>query len=304
MPSRVPPLGNNQFKGQWIAVDLHVHSIYSGGSLTPAEILQFAQYQLLDAVGISDHFEVKGAVEGECISAGNRSLPQIIVSQEISLGDHFHLLVIGSKDIWPARARNKIVDKIYEHHRNGGAVILAHPWTIPQNKWASSVLQDLATANLLDGAELFNSSILEITGGAQMIQKCWDEVFLPYNLGVLGGSDFHDLQQGRFIGNGRTYLKVFAPGAQGIIEALRARRCVGGLYSFKSFDFGPFGKGNRLIFGMEPWYGELKGLQDHIKKQVEENKRCNLIEQKFIPNLIESGHFQHVYGLLYDNYLV
>lgn len=48
-------------------MDLHVHSIYSGGSLTPLEILNLADSAFLDAVAISDHNEIRGAVDRKSV---------------------------------------------------------------------------------------------------------------------------------------------------------------------------------------------------------------------------------------------
>jgi hypothetical protein len=251
----------SRWRGRWVSIDPHIHSIYSGGSFTPLEILKFAQSELLEAVAISDHGEVKGAIEGQAIATGNPELPQAILSQEVSAGDHFHLLAIGSKEAWPNVSRGKIVEKIQEHHHAGGATVLAHPWTMPRNSWAAGCLKDLITGNFLDGVEFFNSAVMEFfKESASFIRYFWDEWVVPYNLGIVGGSDFHYPRQGRMIGAGRTYLKVFNPGENGIIEALRARRSVAGLFCQRHLDFGWIGTGNSLIFGAEPWCGELKQL--------------------------------------------
>ena len=50
---------------RWVAADLHIHSVYSGGCLTPAEIIGEAQQRLLEVAAIADHFQVKGALEGK-----------------------------------------------------------------------------------------------------------------------------------------------------------------------------------------------------------------------------------------------
>jgi predicted metal-dependent phosphoesterase TrpH len=289
----------SRFKGRWVSIDLHIHSVYSGASFTPLEILKFAQSELLEAVAISDHGEVKGAFESQAIAGGNPELPLAILSQEVSVGEHFHFLAIGSKEPWSNVGRGKIVEKIQEHHQAGGATVLAHPWTMPRNSWAAGCLKELITGNFLDGVEFFNSAVIEFAREAtSYIRSFWDEWVIPYNLGIVGGSDFHFPRQGRKIGAGRTYLKVYQLGEDGIIEALRARRSVAGLFCNRHLDFGWIGAGNNLIFGAEPWCGELKQLKVNLKNQVAESYLFDQNGKLFLGRLIEAGHFQYVQDLL------
>jgi len=97
-------------------VDLHVHSIYSGGSLTPLEILNLADSAFLDAVAISDHNEIRGAVEGQIIAGATPRLPLVLSAQEISAGDHCHFLLIGSTEAQADTGRAKL-PLILQAHR-------------------------------------------------------------------------------------------------------------------------------------------------------------------------------------------
>lgn len=287
-----------QFEERWVTVDLHVHSVYSGGELTPGEILKSVQTALLDAVAICDHNEVKGALEAQSIGRSNPDYPLVIMGQEISAGDHFHFLLLGSRAPGEV-SRNRLVEKVREHHDTGGAVILAHPWTMPKSSWAMGCLKDLITANLLDGVELFNSAATEVSKCSSEMRSFWEEWVAPNNLGVAGGSDFHYRKQGRSLGAGRTYLKILGPGEAGILEALRARRFVAGLFGPKCLNLDWIGSGTNLIFGAEPWFGELKQLRDYLRNYLEGSGIFDPNRKRFLVGMLEGGHFQLVRDLVF-----
>ena len=290
-----------QANGRWVVADLHVHSSFSGGSLIPQELLVMAGTQLLDVVAITDHYQVQGAITAEKFTKANPSMPLVIVSQEISLGDHFHLLVHGSKESWEGQHRKTLLEKLYDHHRNGGAVILAHPWTIPKTSWAADCLRSLLQDKVIDGAELFNSSILDFVDQAEFkLRSVWEELIIPHQLAIVGGSDYHYHRQGRQIGAGRTYLWVNSPGVSGIMEALRNRRTVAGLFSYRPFQAGNFGTGYRLIFGNEPWYGELRSLITKSEQRIAliRSSRNGRDRRRWLSALMAAGQYQGVWDFL------
>jgi predicted metal-dependent phosphoesterase TrpH len=297
--SRTNPVAN----GRWIMADLHVHSAYSGGSLTPAELVKSAQMQLLDAIAVTDHNQVAGAIEAQKIAftdqTGAANNLEIIVSQEISLGDHFHLLVHGAQEAWNGVNRSKLIEKVRQSHDAGAVIILAHPWTLPKSSWASGCLQDLLAGNLVDGVELFNASILEAEEqGTKTLTTIWENLIIPYHLAVVGGSDFHYHKQGRRLGAGRTYLKVSAKGSAGILEALRNRRTVAGLFNYRPFDLGQFGLGTGTIWGRDPWYSELRELGANLNQQISYSGKLNPTQQTALIRLMGTGHYQLVQDLL------
>lgn len=284
--------------GRWVTADLHVHSSYSGGSLTPPELLVLAGAQLLEAIGIADHQRVEGTIEGEQFTAVHPGYPLVIPAQEISLGDHFHLLAVGCRDAWGGDNRKQLLEKVKKHHDSGGVIVLAHPWTLPKASWAAGCLRELLGENMIDGIELFNASLLEFPSGESLLKPVWEDLVVPYKLGITGGSDFHYHRQGRRLGTGRTYLKVNLPGAAGIIEALRARRTVAGMFNYRPFDLGCFGAGYSVLLGNEPWSGELKGLVAGIRNRMERYSKWNQDKQKVLNRLMAGGHYQYVRDLL------
>ena len=202
--------------------DFHIHSIYSGGSSTPYELLKMAQNQFLDVIAISDHQNIQGSIEANILACNNSKMPRSIVSQEISLGNHFHfLLIAGKQEKWENVSRSAFANKFNLHHQYGGAIILAHPWTMPKSSWARGFLQEIISGGLLDAVELFNASILELPiEDCSALRNFWENWIVPNQLGIVGGSDYHYHHQGRYLGTGRTYLKVSSSDAKGIVEAL------------------------------------------------------------------------------------
>jgi len=288
---------------RWVTVDLHVHSSYSGGSLTPPELLVLSGAQLLEAIGIADHDRVEGAAEGERFAVEHPGCPLVVPAQEVSLGDHFHLLAVGSREAWGGDNRKQLLEKVKIHHDNGGAIILAHPWTVPKSSWAAGCLRDFLNGNLIDGVELFNASLLEFPKGESQIKPLWEELVIPYGLAVTGGSDFHYHRQGRRLGAGRTYLKInpmdgAGGGVAGIIEALRGRRAVGGLFSYQPFDLGCFGTGYSVLLGNDPWYTELKAMVTGLSNRMSRFEKWNPDKLKALNRLMAGGHYQLVGDLL------
>jgi hypothetical protein len=252
----------------------------------------------MDAIGIADHQRVEGVFEGEQLAAANLGYPLVISAQEISLGDHFHLLAVGSREAWGGDNRKQLLGKLITHHENGGAVILAHPWTVPKAGWAVGCLRELLNENMIDGAELFNSSLLDLSKGESILKPVWEEIALPYQLAITGGSDFHYHRQGRRLGSGRTYLKVSLPGVAGIVEALRGRRTVAGMFSYRPFDFGCFGAGYHAILGNESWYSELNGMASGLRRRIERLSKWHQEKRKALNRLMAGGYYQIVENLM------
>jgi hypothetical protein len=292
--------GINWAKGRWVSIDLHVHSVYSGGTLTPLEILNEAGSALLDAVAISDHNEVRGAIEGQIIAQANPGLPLVLASQEVSAGDHFHFLLAGSTRPQADVGRGKLAEILELHKRSGGVVLLAHPWTVWRKGWTQGCLRELVGAGLVDGVELANASLLELSNNERSIlRNIWDEWVLPHNLAVVGGSDFHYRDKGRRIGAGRTYLKVFQPGEAGILEALAARRSIAGLFGCGTDALPGLRYGALILWGNEPWRDELYGLIGTLRARLQCLCRIHPNGRNFLIRLLDAGHFQPVEDLLF-----
>jgi 3',5'-nucleoside bisphosphate phosphatase len=79
-----------------MSIDLHIHSIYSDGSQTPAELVRLAAGRRLSAISITDHDTMAGTVEA--LDTGEEQGVEVIPGLEISIlhGDIYaHILGYG-----------------------------------------------------------------------------------------------------------------------------------------------------------------------------------------------------------------
>lgn len=64
-------------------IDLHVHSTFSDGSMSPAELIEYAYMYGLSAISITDHDTVEGIEEA--MSAGTRRGIEVVSGLELSI---------------------------------------------------------------------------------------------------------------------------------------------------------------------------------------------------------------------------
>lgn len=76
-----------------MSIDLHIHSTYSDGTFTPAELVYMAKRLKLTAIAITDHDTMDGV--GEAVQTGKEIGLEVISGIEISAehqGQHMHIL--------------------------------------------------------------------------------------------------------------------------------------------------------------------------------------------------------------------
>jgi hypothetical protein len=76
-----------------VKVDLHIHTIYSDGKLSPQEVVSEAKEKQLKTISITDHDEIKGSIEG--VKLGEEVGVEVIPGVEISSnegGKSVHIL--------------------------------------------------------------------------------------------------------------------------------------------------------------------------------------------------------------------
>ncbi len=76
-----------------MTIDLHIHSTFSDGTLTPAELVKMAAYKKLKTIAITDHDTMDGVAEA--LSAGQQYGVEVISGLECSVefnGLYMHLL--------------------------------------------------------------------------------------------------------------------------------------------------------------------------------------------------------------------
>ncbi len=108
-------------------VDLHIHSYYSDGTMSPAEIIQEAKSKGLDKIAITDHNEIRGLLEGLKLEP-NYLIPGVeldtlvdgidthILAYNFSLNDKHFLKVIEQNRLMLERVDDELITKLIEHN--------------------------------------------------------------------------------------------------------------------------------------------------------------------------------------------
>ncbi|MEW6076174.1 MAG: PHP domain-containing protein, partial [Candidatus Omnitrophota bacterium] len=150
-------------------VDLHIHSVYNGGDLTPQEIVGIAQKKGLKAIAITDHNIFSGAIAALEATKGlalevipgielrtddkgiTRDMLVYFPNQEAFLRD---VKVLHEQMPQPAaKAKIRLPEAISWAHRFGGAVIYAHPGKLKGETVDEGVIAGLFAAGI-DGLEV------------------------------------------------------------------------------------------------------------------------------------------------------
>ncbi len=77
-------------------VDLHVHSYFSDGTMSPAEIAEEAEASQVGVLAVADHNTLEGsmAIREECFERGIRYIPAVEIDA-LEKGANFHVLAYG-----------------------------------------------------------------------------------------------------------------------------------------------------------------------------------------------------------------
>ncbi len=189
-------------------VDLHIHSNFSDGKLTPEELLENAKNKGYKLIAIADHNTVEAYKKTDILNSVH---PQVITAIEFDCwykGVLVHMLGYGidiyNDELLKLCAKTKketeadIVrllnhrhpkDVIKAIHAAGGIAVLAHPacyWAISLDHFIKSLI-DLG----LDGIEVFypyrrHRGIIKFHKASTV-----HAIAEKYNLIMTGGSDSH-----------------------------------------------------------------------------------------------------------------
>lgn len=200
--------------------DLHIHTIYSwdGIATIKAVLKQAAHVAHLDLIAITDHDEIRGALDAQDF-APLYGL-EVIPGSEISTADgHLLALFIRQK----IQAGLSLKETVLRIHDQGGVCVAAHPearGTHSINRRVlKNVLQDEIVAQTLLGVETFNAGLFD-----QNTNATADAIAHELALAKIGASDSHLHWT---IGHGITLF----PGqtANDLHEAMFARRTIPGV---------------------------------------------------------------------------
>lgn len=157
--------------------DFHIHSYYSDGVNSPREIVEQAKKIGLSGIAITDHNEIKGALEA--LKFQDDRL-MIIPGIEISSKEG-HIVALGVTKIIPRdKSAKETIAKIHELE---GIAIAAHPYDVFRGG-----VGDLICQLNFDAIEVANGHSLRNHKNPLKLAK-------EKNLAVTGGSDAHCLEE-------------------------------------------------------------------------------------------------------------
>lgn len=216
---------------QTVKADLHIHTVFSDGSVWPDIRVQEAVRDGLDAIAMTDHLEFQPHSEDIPHPDRNRSYEVATESAE----NHDLIIINGSeitRDMPPGHSNaiflkdaNPLLQEdpmavFQEAERQGAFTFWNHPMWIEQKKSGIASLTEmhrqLIREGLLDGIEVVNHQ----TYSAEALQ-----IALDHDLTILGTSDIHGLIDWDYDvprGGHRPITLVFVTerSKQGIREAL------------------------------------------------------------------------------------
>lgn len=206
-------------RGGWrvLEVDLHAHTRFADGFLSPFDLVIHARRRGLDALAITDHNILFPARMGRWFALASGG-PTILLGEEITTRD-YHVHGVGlTRRIDASLPLERVIDEV---HAQGGIVIAAHP---VKRFWPALV----PLRGRFDATEVMHPIAF---GGGRGQGWSWDEMRQYYEdgraagqrLAAVGSSDYHF---GSPLGVTRTLVLARSDAEADVLEALRAGRTV------------------------------------------------------------------------------
>jgi predicted metal-dependent phosphoesterase TrpH len=102
--------------------DLHIHTTYSDGAASPAQVVARAIQLGLSVIAVTDHDQINGAIEA---SACDPARCEVVVGEEVSTLEGHVLGLFLVRPVPPGLHVKETIDRI---HVQGGLAIPAHPF--------------------------------------------------------------------------------------------------------------------------------------------------------------------------------
>lgn len=137
--------------------DPHTHTLYSDGLGTPRDVIEAAVARGLDALAITDHDSVAGALEAREIVARDGYPIEIIPGIEVTTARGVHLLALFVEEPIPAmQSAARTIERIAHM---GGIALAPHPLSALVPSMGHLMIERLLAAGLpLAGVETVNPS--------------------------------------------------------------------------------------------------------------------------------------------------
>ncbi len=174
-----------------LRVDFHIHTLYSDGHSTPAEMVIRGRELGLDALAITDHNQFKPSLEG--IEAAQRlGLGLLCFSGEEITAWDWHMLAIGTTaEILPEEpGYGSLVKALEKIHAQGGKGYLAHPYWVSRRRrnMPSADYDRILIEGGLDGIELLGD--VEWEENLLSVAR-YEDLDAAHKPSILGNSDTH-----------------------------------------------------------------------------------------------------------------
>ncbi|MFN8215635.1 MAG: glycosyltransferase [Solirubrobacterales bacterium] len=203
-----PELRKRIIRRPLIEVDLHMHTDHSKDCATPVDVLlRTARDRGLDAIAITDHNEVSGALEARRIAAETGG-PKVIVAEEVKTGEQGEVIGLFLEEKIPKGMT--MAETIAAIRAQGGLVYVPHPFdrlhSVPDYEHLMDMVEEI------DILEVFNPRVA-VTSFNQEAER----FAAKYRIVPGAGSDSH-VAQG--LGSVRQRIHDFDGPAE-FLEAMR-----------------------------------------------------------------------------------
>lgn len=235
--------------------DLHIHSNFSDGHATVAEILDHVEENTdLTVIAITDHNTIDGALLASEIVRRGKYRFDVVIGEEISSkhGDVIGLFL--QEAVLPYQSFEATVQEIC---RQGGLAIIPHPNLISCHIHPRRIFALLENnKDFIAGIELSSGILYD-----KKTTKYWLEVTRKYGLAAIGATDSHELFS---LGRAVTYFT--GQKAQDLYQALTQGKTEAG--------FTPLTLREKLRFftGAAKWHfatrlkAESRSMMQHVPK--------------------------------------
>lgn len=161
-----------------LRIELHCHTHAShDGMITPAGLAKAALRRGLDAIAITDHDTIAGALEFRDWMRGHNVPLEIVIGEERTLEDGCHLIGLFLQEPLKSATARDAVDEI---HAQGGLALVPHPFR------KDGLCGPSATAAAdADAFEIHNAKC------SHALNEQVRTAFAGGAKGVFGGSDAH-----------------------------------------------------------------------------------------------------------------
>jgi predicted metal-dependent phosphoesterase TrpH len=191
-----------------IEVDLHMHTDHSPDCATPVEVLlETARDRGLDAIAITDHNVVSGALEAREVAAEMGDI-KVIVAEEVKTAEQGEVIGLFLEEKIPRGMT--MAETIAEIRRQGGLVYVPHPFdrfhSVPDYEHLLDIVEEI------DVLEVFNPRV-----ALTVFNEEAERFARKYRIVPGAGSDSH-VAQG--LGSVRVRIHDF-DGPDEFLEAMR-----------------------------------------------------------------------------------